>query len=293
MLMTVLANLFSLNTLFISFLGALVGVILGAIPGMNGGIGIAVMLPFTYTMGPAQGLLFLGGIYMGSSYGGSISGILINCPGTAESACTALEGNAMTRRGEGKKDLFYSVAASGFGGIIGLIVLILFAPVLAKVAVKFGPPEMMLIAICGLTIVGSLTGKNVLKGLFAACFGLFLAMIGTDDVTGQMRFTFGFRALRGGIDLIPAVIGLFAITEMVKQGISQLSQTEAGEKIELKAASFMETVKSMCTKYLKVLLKSTAVGTFIGILPGTGGAIASFLAYGDAKGSDKEGNFGK
>ena len=293
MLMTVLANLFSLNTLFISFLGALVGVILGAIPGMNGGIGIAVMLPFTYTMGPAQGLLFLGGIYMGSSYGGSISGILINCPGTAESACTALEGNAMTRRGEGKKALFYSIAASGFGGIVGLIVLILFAPVLAKVAVKFGPPEMMLIAICGLTIVGSLTGKNVLKGLFAACFGLFLAMIGTDDVTGQMRFTFGFRALRGGIDLIPAVIGLFAITEMVKQGISQLSQTETGEKIELKAASFRATVKDMCTKYLKTLLKSTAVGTFIGILPGTGGAIASFLAYGDAKGSDKEGNFGK
>ncbi len=292
MLMTVLANLFSLNTLLVSFLGALVGIILGAIPGMNGGIGIAVMLPFTYTMGPAQGLLFLGGIYMGSSYGGSISGILINCPGTAESACTALEGNAMTRRGEGRKALFYSVGASGFGGLVGLIVLILFAPVLAKVAVKFGPPEMMLIAICGLTIVGSLTGKNVLKGLFAACFGLFLAMIGTDDVTGQMRFTFGIKALRGGIDLIPAVIGLFAITEMVKQGIIQLHAAEAEDKAELKPAGFMATMKEMFTKYLRVLLKSTGIGTFIGILPGTGGAIASFLAYGDAKGSDKEGNFG-
>ena len=293
MFMTIMANLFSLDTLLISFLGALIGIVLGAIPGMNGGIGIAVMLPFTYTMGPAMGLLFLGGIYMGSSYGGSISGILINCPGTAESACTALEGNLMTRKGEGRKALYYSVGASAFGGLVGLIVLVLFAPVLAKVAVKFGPPEMMLVAICGLTIVGSLTGKNVLKGLFAACFGLFLAMIGTDDVTGQMRFTFGIRALRGGIDLIPAVIGLFAITEMVKQAIGQLRQTKQDEKIELKANSFKTVMKEMFTKYLKVLLKSTVVGTFIGILPGTGGAIASFLAYGDAKGSDKEGNFGK
>ena len=293
MLTTVLANLFSFNTLLVSFLGALIGVILGAIPGMNGGIGIAVMLPFTYTMGPAQGLLFLGGIYMGSSYGGSISGILINCPGTAESACTALEGYKMTLKGEGKKALYYAIVASGFGGFVGLLVLILFAPALANVAVKFGPAEMLLLAICGLTIVGSLTGKNVLKGLFAACFGLFLAMIGTDDVTGQMRFTFGIKALRGGIDLIPAVIGLFAITEMIKQGMAQLRETKVGEKVELKAAKITDTCKEMFTRYLKTLLKGTAIGTFIGILPGTGGAIASFLAYGDAKGADKNGEFGK
>lgn len=290
---TVFANIFSINTIIVSFLGALIGIILGAIPGMNGGIGIAVMLPFTYTMGPAQGLLFLGGIYMGSSYGGSISGILINCPGTAESACTAAEGHPMALRGEGKNALYYSIIASGFGGFVGLIVLLFFAPVLASVAVKFGPPEMFLLAICGLTIVGSLTGKNVAKGLIAACFGLFLAMIGVDDVTGRMRFTFGIRALRGGIDLIPAVIGLFAITEMVKQGMKQLQPQASATKIALKAVTFRAMVKSTFTKYLGVLLKSTAIGTFIGILPGTGGAIASFLAYGEAKGRDKTGTFGK
>ena len=293
LVMQVLGNLMSLDVLLVSLLGAIVGVVLGAIPGMNGGIGIAVMLPFTYAMGPAQGLLFLGGIYLGSSYGGSISGILINCPGTAESACTTIEGYAMTERGEGKKALYYSIIASGFGSIVGLVVLVLFAPVLSNVAVKFGPPEMLLLSICGLTIVGSLTGKNVAKGLFAACFGLFLAMIGIDDVSGSIRFTFGIRALRGGIDLIPAVIGLFAITEMVKQGMKQLQAQSFDAHVELKPARFRDVLKSTFTKYLRVLLKSSAIGTFIGILPGTGGAIASFLAYGEAKGKDKEGTFGK
>jgi len=293
LVLQVLGNLLSVDVLLVSLLGAIVGVVLGAIPGMNGGIGIAVMLPFTYAMGPAQGLLFLGGIYLGSSYGGSISGILINCPGTAESACTTIEGHAMTERGEGKKALYYSIIASGFGSMVGLVVLVLFAPVLSNVAVKFGPPEMLLLSICGLTIVGSLTGKNIAKGLFAACFGLFLAMIGIDDVSGAVRFTFGIRALRGGIDLIPAVIGLFAITEMVRQGMSQLQSRSLDARVELKPSRFGDVLKSTFTKYLKVLLKSSVIGTFIGILPGTGGAIASFLAYGEAKGKDKEGTFGK
>ena len=218
----VLVNLFSIQTLVVCFLGTAAGVVLGAIPGMNGGIGIAVMLPFTYAMRPEQGLLFLGGIYLGSSYGGSISGILINCPGTAEASCTALEGYQMTRKGEGKSALYFSVIASGIGSIIGLVVLLYFATVLSSISVMFGPPEMMLLAICGLTIVGSLTGKNVPKGLLAALAGLFLAMIGIDGNTGAMRFTFGARALRGGINLIPAIIGLFAIAEMIHGGYRSL-----------------------------------------------------------------------
>ena len=288
----VFTNLFSLRMLITSLLGTFIGIVLGAIPGMNGGIGIAVMLPFTYAMDPAQGLLFLGGMYLGSSYGGSISGILINVPGTAESACTAIEGYPMTRRGEGRKALYYSIVASGFGSIVGLVVLVLFAPALASLSVKFGPPEMLLLAICGLTIVGSLTGKNIVKGLIAAAFGLFLAMIGVDDATGKMRFIFGQRALRGGIDLIPAVIGLFAIAEMVKQAMKQLGSKGEENEIDLKKTSLLSVVKDTFTKHLGNILSSSAIGTFIGILPGTGGAIASFLAYGSAKGRDKEGTFG-
>lgn len=293
LVMQVLGNVFSLEVLAICLLGTFAGVILGAIPGMNGGIGIAVMLPFTYSMSPATGLLFLGGMYLGSSYGGSISGILINVPGTAESACTAMEGYPMTVRGEGKSALYYSVLASTFGSIIGLLVLLFFAPLLSSVAVKFGPPEMMLLAFCGLTIVGSLTGKNVLKGMIAAMIGLFLAMIGVDDATGSFRFTFGNKALLGGIDLIPAVIGLFAITEMVKQGLSHIQDDGNSVSLKLLPVKLRVILKKTFSKYLGILLRSSVVGTFIGVLPGTGGAIASFLAYGDAKSMDKEGSFGK
>ena len=293
LILQVAQNVFSPMTMLICFLGTLIGVILGAIPGMNGGIGIAVMLPFTYTMNPAQGLLFLGGMYLGSSYGGSISAILINCPGTAEASCTALEGYPMALRGEGKRALYFSVIASGIGSVIGLIVLLFFTPILSKVSVQFGPPEMMLLAICGLTIVGSLTGKNVAKGLVAAMVGLFLAMIGIDDVTGAVRFTFGVKALRGGVDLIPAVIGLFAIAEMIKQGMNLGSSAQEKRIDQFHNFRFGEVWKETWQKFKGVLLKSSAIGTFIGILPGTGGAIASFLAYGEAKGKDKTGTFGK
>ncbi len=292
LVMQVLTNVFSFDVLFVCFLGTLAGIILGAIPGMNGGIGIAVMLPFTYSMSPASGLLFLGGMYLGSSYGGSISGILINVPGTAEAACTAMEGYPMTQRGEGKKALYYSVIASGFGSLIGLVVLIFFSPILSSISVKFGPPEMMLLAICGLTIVGSLTGKNIAKGMIAACIGLFLAMVGVDESTGSFRFTFGMRGLLGGVDLIPAVIGLFAITEMVKQGLGLINDEKDLSTIELKPARFSAILKKSFGKYLSTLLRSSIVGTLIGVLPGTGGAISSFLAYGDAKSKDKDGTFG-
>lgn len=289
----VLGNLFSIQTLVICILGTVIGIVLGAIPGMNGGIGIAVMLPFTYAMLPEQGLIFLGGIYLGSSYGGSVSGILINCPGTAEASCTALEGYPMTRKGEGKKALYFSIIASGIGSVIGLLVLLLFAPVLAQISVKFGPPEMFLLSLCGLTIVGSLTGKKVGKGLAAAALGLFLAMIGIDNSTGAMRFTFKVGALRGGIDLIPAVIGLFAIAEMLKQGIA-LDKGEQKQSVhELQEVHFKTVWKETWQKYKGILMKSSMIGTFIGILPGTGGAIAAFLAYGEAKGRDKEGTFGQ
>lgn len=289
----VFQNVFSPLTLLICFLGTVVGVILGAIPGMNGGIGIAVMLPFTYSMDPAQGLLFLGGIYMGSSYGGSISGILINCPGTAESACTAIEGYPMTVRGEGKRALYLSVLASTVGGIVGLLVLLLFTQPLSMVAVKFGPPEMMLLAVCGLTIVGSLTGKNVAKGMLAALLGLFLAMIGIDNTTGALRFTFGAKQLRGGVGLIPAVIGLFAIAEMIKQGLN-LRENAGGNAIApLKPYGVRTVWHELWHSHKAVLVKSSLLGMFIGVLPGTGGAIASFLAYGEARGQDREGTFGK
>jgi len=152
---------------------------------------------------------------------------------------------------------------------------------------------MFLLSICGLTIVGSLTGKNVSKGLIAALIGLFLAMIGMDNTTGSMRFIFGTKTLRGRINLIPAVIGLFAIAEMIKQGIGIGRGGQENSIRKLTDFKFVDIWKENWRKYSGVLLKSSAIGTFIGILPGTGGAIAAFLAYGEAKGRDKEGTFGQ
>jgi putative tricarboxylic transport membrane protein len=288
LMLSVLASLFSVNNLLICALGTLFGAIFGAIPGLNSGIGVAILLPLTYTMPPTVGLLFLGGIYMGSSYGGSISAILINCPGTAESSCTGIDGNAMARKGRAKEALYYSVLASTIGGVVGVLALIFFTPTLAMVSVKFGPSEMFLVTACGLTIVGSLTGgKSIVKGIFATLFGLFLAMIGMDEASGTMRFTFGLQALVGGIDLIPAVIGFFALAEMVKQAAELRSANGSENKILFENTNAFTIFKKMIAGHWVNLTKSSLLGTIIGIIPGTGGAISSFLAYGEARRSAK------
>lgn len=288
LMISVIASLFSVNNILICALGTLVGVIFGSIPGLNGGIGVAVLLPLTYTMPPAVGLLFLGGIYMGSSYGGSLSAILINCPGTAESSCTGIDGNAMVRKGRTKEALYYSVLASTIGGIIGVLALIFFTPTLAKISVKFGPSEMFLVTTCGLTIVGSLTGgKSIVKGIFATLFGLFLAMIGIDEASGSMRFTFGLQSLVGGIDLIPAVIGFFALAEMVKQAADLRNTNSFENKISFENIKAFTVFKKIIAEHWVTLTKSSILGTIIGLIPGTGGAISSFLAYGEARRSSK------
>jgi len=225
----------------------------------------------------------LGGIYMGSNYGGSISAILLNTPGTEVAACTALEGFPLAQQGRAKEALYYSISACFVGGLIGVVVLIFFTPLLAKVALKFGPPEMFLMAMAGLAVVGSLTGKSLSKGIFAAAFGILLSTIGPDIMTGTDRISFGINQLRGGIPLVPSMIGLFAINEM----LSQLDNQEGSLiKVPFKEITFKE-VFSKLVKSPALVLKSSILGTLIGILPGTGGAIATFIAYGEAKRTSK------
>ncbi|MCG8479327.1 MAG: tripartite tricarboxylate transporter permease [Spirochaetales bacterium] len=288
----VLLQLLNPATLLICLAGTILGIVLGAVPGMNGGIGIAVLLPFTYSMNPATGLLLLGGMYLGSSFGGSISGILINVPGTAEAACTTMEGYPMTRSGRAKEALYYSVISSGVGSLVGIVGLIFFTPLLSRFSVRFGPPEMMLLALGGLTIVGSLAGSNVIKGLLSATIGLTIAMVGMHPVTGAMRLTFDLEQLQGGVGLLPAVIGLFAIAEMIEQGAEYKGRAIDPRSV-LEATSLRGVVGRLTTKYRTILLKSSVSGTLIGVLPGTGAAIASFLAYGEARASDKDGTFGR
>ena len=280
----IFTGIFNITTLLLTTGGVVLGIIVGAIPGLSGPIGVALLLPFTYNMGIANSLLLLGGIYMGATYGGSISAILINCPGTGEAACTAIDGSALAKKGRAKEALYYSVFSSGFGGIFGVLAMIFCTPLLVKVALKFGPAEMFLLAFAGLTVIGSLLGSNPAKGFLAVAIGLLLSTVGMDTITiGSNRITFGIPQLLGGIPLIPVSVGLFAITEMLT--LASSNRKFIVEKLNDTKAT---TVLREMLKRFVLLIKSTVIGTIIGILPGTGGAIASFVSYGEAGRSTKD-----
>lgn len=290
-ILSIFVGTFSPIYLLTALVSVLFGIVLGAIPGLNGGIGIAVMMPFTYSMPPALGLLFLGGIYMGSGYGGAITAVLLNCPGTSNATCTAIEGYPMAKQGRGKEALYYAVYASSIGGFIGVLALILFTPALAKLSLKFGPPEMMLVSLCGLVIIGSMSSGKVKRGIFAALCGLALKMIGMQSATGLPRLTWGTKLLLSGIDTVPAIIGLFALAEMVNQAMQLIHGEGTTEKMTLEreknALPTLKKTLSFKKGFGGTLWKSTIMGTLIGILPGTGGTIAAFIAYGDAKRTSK------
>ncbi len=273
--------------LLINLLGVALGIVFGALPGLNGVVGVALLLPITYNMAPEFGLIMLGGLYMGATYGGSISAILLNCPGTGEAACTALNGNPMARQGRAKEALSYSVLSSSLGGMFGVIVMLLFTPMLARLALKFGPPEQFLVSVLGLAVVGSLMGKSLAKGIFSVAFGLILSIVGMDITSVNYRLAFGNIHLQAGLNLIPISVGFFAISEM----LDLLCQAPKNELVTNTFSKFRlcDTTVDIFRRW-RILLKSSVIGTIIGILPGTGGAIASFIAYGEAKRSSKERN---
>lgn len=286
MIVQVLGSLFHPLALGVNIFGVVLGIIFGAMPGLNGVVGVALLLPLTYGLSPANGLMMLGGLYMGATYGGSISAILLNCPGTGEAACTALNGNPLARQGRAMEALSYSALSSGIGGMFGTLVMLFFTPVLAKMALKFGPPELFLVCLAGLAVVGSLMDKSMAKGFFAVGVGLVLSMVGMDTMSSNYRFTFGSADLQAGLNLIPVSVGFFAIAEM----LDLMSQSGENGEIcsELKPFSVREAFVGCLSRWW-VILKSSVIGTIIGILPGTGGAIASFIAYGEASEPQRRG----
>lgn len=282
-LLDLLGYLLTPSVFLIVFAGVMVGIIVGAIPGLNGAIGISLLLPITFTLEPQLGLLLLGGIYMGGMYGGSITAILINVPGDVVAAPVAMEGYPLTQQGRSKEALYYSVFSSMFGGFIGVLILILFTPPLARFALQFGPAEMFFISLSGLIIVGALSG-SLFKAAFAVLFGLFISTIGIDMIAGAERFTFGQADLRSGVSVVPVVLGLFCFAEMFlnigKKSSEQVQYTD--QKI-----SRMTVVWAILRKKVLVL-KSSLIGTGIGLLPGVGTTLAVFMSYGEAKRVAKE-----
>lgn len=273
-------------------IGALFGVIIGALPGLGTAVAITVCIPFTLQMGSAPAIALLMGVYAASIYGGSISAVLLNTPGTPQSACTGMEGYPMARRGQAREALGYVTSASVMGGLISCVVLILAAPSLAALSVRYGGP----LEICGLIFIGlacitSLSEDNQIKGVIMGLLGLFLATIGADPVSGELRFTFGTQNLASGIDLMPLVIGVFPLAELFWRIYEMHSQREA-KPIDCRSMKLPGLRE--WKKRITGLVRSSLLGCGIGVLPGTGATAATFIAYSTARRlSPNKANFGK
>ncbi|BDF72339.1 C4-dicarboxylate ABC transporter permease [Oscillospiraceae bacterium] len=278
MITSVLSGLFTLENLLWINIGMAGGIIVGALPGLTGTMCIALLLPLTYGLNPITGILLLLGVYCGGIYGGSITAILINTPGTPASAATALDGYQMAKKGHGLRALHDALSASTIGGLFSCVVLLFAAPPIAAFALKFGPSEYFALALFGLTIIASVGGKSQIKGLLMGFVGLLISCVGIDPMDGVSRFTFGINRMQGGIDTIPVLIGLFAITEIMNKGRDLHRNMGAALKVEKEKIAFRDVLK-----YKLTLLKSSILGVFIGAVPGTGAAISSFLAYNEAK----------
>jgi putative tricarboxylic transport membrane protein len=274
---------------------ALGGVALGTFVGMLPGIGpinaIAVIIPVTFATGmpPESALILLVGIYYGSQYGNSISTILLNVPGTASSVVTALDGHAMTRQGRGGPALAMSAIASFAGGTISIFGLVLFAPLLAGWAIRFGPAEYFALMIFAFSALSSFSGNSLMRGLASTAFGLWLATIGLDPQSAIPRFTFGQIQLLDGMDFVVVTIGLFAVSEVFQL----LEDTDKGQEAAVEYGRVMVSAKEMVLCRWTIL-RGSVMGFLVGVLPGAGGTIASFMAYStEERLAGPEGRFGQ
>ena len=273
------------NFLFINA-GLLIGIIFGAIPGLTVALAIVLFLPFTFSLDPVSGILLLLGIYCGGTYGGSISAILIKTPGTPSAAATILDGYPLAQKGHPRKALLMALTASAISGFISAIILLLAGPQIAKATLLFGPAEYAALAIFGLSIVASLLSHELNKGIISAAVGLFIATIGIDTFEGTYRFTFGNYRLFGGIELIPALIGLFAVSEILAKATKNYRDEKKKTVVKLDSADKLHPHE--VKENLLTIIKSSLIGTVIGAIPGTGGGIAAFFSYNEARRTSKE-----
>lgn len=273
------AEIASVQVFGMLVLGLVVGIVIGAIPGLNVPLAVAIALPVTFNVEPIAGLAMLVGIYKGGTYGGSLSAVLINVPGTPAAAATALDGAALTRQGHGGRALKMSLYASVIAEFVSDIALILFAVPMAAFALRIGPPESFSLGIFALTLVGVLAQGNMVKGLIAATLGLFLSTFGVDPLSGEFRLTFGTRELSGGWSFIALVIGVFAVAEAL--AILEKRTTSAGPVGKLRLSDPEHSLtRDDWRRSLPVIGRSSLIGAFVGAVPGLGAAVSAFLNYG-------------
>ena len=261
-------------------LGVVLGITVGALPGLTASVGIILLLPFVFNLDVGTAMVMLCGAFCGGIYGGSISAILIATPGTPSSAATVLDGYPLAQKGEAGKAIGVATIASTIGGIISTFCLMFFAPKLAGIALQFGPVEYFGLTVFGLTIIASVAGKSLTKGLIAGILGMLIATVGIDPVEGYARYSFGIPNLMGGFSLLPVLIGVFAISQIFLQ-LEEVGKKEF-KKFNQKVGKVLPSLKEI-KNIFPIIISSSFLGTFIGIIPGTGGTIASFLAYNEAK----------
>ena len=289
-----IANVFAFQN--VAWLTAAVagGILVGALPGLTGTMAIALLVPFTYGLSPETALIILGGVYVGAMYGGSIAAILINTPGAPAAIATTFDGYPMATQGRAEEALSASATGSWIGGMLGTVVLLFFAPALAIVSLKFGPPEYFWLGILGLTIIASLSARSLYKGLFGGLFGVLLSTVGLSPSTGEARLTFDVTDLLGGVEVIVALIGLFCVPQV----LTMAEQARRQEGLTLYKPERGRTRRTVffVLKRWGNLVRSSVIGTIVGIIPGAGGNVAGLLSYQEtvrmARTRDKD-SFGK
>ncbi len=271
-------EVFSFSILLMICVGTTAGIVIGALPGLTATMGVALLVPLTFGRPPVESLSMLIGIYCGAMYGGSISAILIRTPGTPAAAATVMEGYPMAKRGEAGRAMSMALFASFFGGVFGALVMTFASSFIAQFALEFGPVEYFCLAIFGLSVIVSISGRSLIKGMISAFFGLLISSIGMDPISGFPRFTFGFMDMMEGPPFIPTLIGLFAVSEV----FNEVQKTDAVTHLKAKLDRFIPSWQDIRLCF-KTFVRSSAIGTVIGSIPGAGGDIAAFVSYGEAK----------
>lgn len=277
--LSALAAACGFEALLANLLGVALGIVFGALPGLTAVMGVALLIPLTFGLPPVVAFSSLLGMYCGAIYAGSITAILVSTPGTAAAAATMLEGPRLTARGESLRALEMTTVASFIGGVFSCFILAGVAPQLARFALNFSAPEYFALGIFGLTIVATLSEGALLKGCIAACLGLLIAMVGMDPLTGNLRLTFDSANLINGVSLIPALVGLYALSQVF------LTCEDVFRGKRLSAVNISRKGISLAEIWANksALLRGSLIGTFIGIVPATGSGTASFAAYSEAK----------
>lgn len=280
-----LDDVFTFTNFGLLLIGTIGGLILGATPGLSPTMAVALLIPFTFKLEPQQGLILLGAAYTSTVAGGAVSAILLKIPGAPANIATTLDGHTMAKNGDGARALQLSFLASAVGGLFGVFLLIFLTPVLAQWALAFGPSHLFWLAILGVTVIGTLDSSSVVKGLLSGCIGLWLATIGFDDIMGAQRFIF-HPAVSGGINVIPALIGLFAIPQIITMFAKGRTGSGA-EVISVKKHPIGKAFREVFSRKVSLFI-GTITGSIIGLIPGVGGQIAGLVAYDQSKKFSKE-----